>query len=275
MTKDTNTLSKESLMRISSVALLFGIEIDWFIEWSEYPDFPLHAIKTMRGPKYLQSEAYDVFTKICKKEIIIPPLSEDRRKILRKFRTTARYGGPLVSYLTQEEIDALPTIPTERVTLTDGNGLRLDISTAGRWTWSYMYHLRKGLNQHIFLGEYPKMSLEDARAIKRKARLMIMERKEPIEYLKSQAHKKLRDILRETRISVPLSPAVGEVTTATWRGMILQQDQRLQNQQEEIARELAQFVSYWLAHLPENTQLLQLLDEVIIKHRWPTEVPPL
>jgi integrase len=53
--------------------------------------------------------------------------------------------------------------------LTDGHGLHLHISTSGKKTWRYRYRLA-GKESTYVLGEYPQMSLEEARGARTEAR---------------------------------------------------------------------------------------------------------
>ncbi len=57
--------------------------------------------------------------------------------------------------------------------LTDGKGLSLHVATSGKKTWRYRYELPPGTESTFVIGEYPVLSLEDARAERMALREMV------------------------------------------------------------------------------------------------------
>jgi hypothetical protein len=57
--------------------------------------------------------------------------------------------------------------------LTDGKGLFLHVATSGKKTWRYRFELPPGTESGIVLGEYPVMSLENARIERAAARELV------------------------------------------------------------------------------------------------------
>lgn len=83
--------------------------------------------------------------------------------------------------------------------LTDGHGLHLHISELGRKTWRYRFRL-DGKESTFVIGEYPRMSLSDARAARVKARELVKEGENPVETRKEEklAGKKEKTIEGDT-----------------------------------------------------------------------------
>ena len=48
--------------------------------------------------------------------------------------------------------------------INDGDALWLDVLPTGVKTWMYRYRVNKGTRRRVALGQYPKMSLQAARA---------------------------------------------------------------------------------------------------------------
>ena len=65
--------------------------------------------------------------------------------------------------LTDRQIRLTKPPKSGRVTLTDGNGLQLRITSMNRRTWSLQYR-HGGATLKYTIGTYPDISLKDARA---------------------------------------------------------------------------------------------------------------
>ena len=57
--------------------------------------------------------------------------------------------------------------------ISDGKGLFLHIATSGKITWRYRYELPPGTESTFVIGEYPVLSLEEARVERAALREMV------------------------------------------------------------------------------------------------------
>ena len=92
-------------------------------------------------------------------------------------RCTRFCGGVIVSKLSAVKVrNAKPKENPYK--LGDGKGLYFHVATSGKKTWRYRYKLA-GKESTIVLGEYPVMSLEQARVARTEARELVKDGKNP------------------------------------------------------------------------------------------------
>ncbi len=78
--------------------------------------------------------------------------------------------------------------------LTDGNGLHLHVSQKGKKTWRYRYRI-DGKESIFVLGEFPVMSLMEARSARRDARELVKQGINPSQARKQEVKSKIKEKL--------------------------------------------------------------------------------
>lgn len=86
--------------------------------------------------------------------------------------------------LTQQQIKNTPAPSSGRTTLTDGRGLQLRITTHNKRSWSLQYRFN-GRALKTTLGEWPSVSLSEARKLSDRTRLMLAKGLDPQEAKRS------------------------------------------------------------------------------------------
>lgn len=81
--------------------------------------------------------------------------------------------------LSESQIKATPT-PLKRISLSDGRGLELRMTTDGSHTWSLLYRYN-GKKQRFTIGPYPSVKLKDARKLADKLRCQVANGQNPQE----------------------------------------------------------------------------------------------
>ena len=72
--------------------------------------------------------------------------------------------------------------------LTDGHGLFLHVAESGKKTWRYRYRIA-GTESTFVMGEYPQMSLEEARKARVSAREQVKQEINPAQGRREQKQK--------------------------------------------------------------------------------------
>ena len=69
--------------------------------------------------------------------------------------------------------------------LSDGHGMHLHVSKSGKRTWRYRFRINDAESIYV-LGEYPQMSLNEARLARMEARELVKVGKNPVQVRKEK-----------------------------------------------------------------------------------------